>query len=345
MATAILSAMRVAIADIREKMAELLRAKGYAEDDILFLIEMYLGGELRGHTSHGLASFPGFIKEDFSKLPEPEIVKETAAFFLLDAKGNSGNIVGKRAADEAIKRAKKEVVGSAMIKNMDSWLRPGAIAQYVADQGLLAVVVNSGGGASIAPPGGYDSVLGTNPIAYGIPTEDGPLVVDMATAKHAWGQVRLANKYGTDLPVDSFYDNEGNVTLDPKKAWSVKPAGEYKGFSLALLIEIICGSLVGMPMMIDSHNAGSTYGTKLLERGGLIYVIDPEQMTGLKEFKSANSDLVSRIKATHSRKGEQVRIPGTDGSAMGDKRLKDGYVEVADEVWNEIMNLFVGGGK
>jgi L-2-hydroxycarboxylate dehydrogenase (NAD+) len=331
--------MRVAIAEIREKMANVLRAKGFADADIPFLTEMYLGGELRGHTSHGLASFPGFIKEDFSKLPEPEVIKDTAAFFLIDAKGNSGNVIGKWAADEAIKRAKKEVVGTAMIKNMDSWLRPGAIAQYVADQGLIAFIFNNGGGASTAPPGGYDTVLGTNPIAYGIPTNDGPLIVDMATAKRAWGQVRLANKYGTDLPADSFYDNEGNITIDPKEAWSVMATGGYKGFALALMIEMMCGSLLGMPMMIDTHHSGSTYGTNLLERGGLIFVIDPRQTAGLDEFKKANSELITGIKATRARKGEQIRIPGDQGSADHADKLQDGYVEVAEEVWDEIKRL------
>ena len=78
---------------------------------------------------------------------------------------------------------------------MDSWLRPGAIAEYIADQGYLAVVTNSGGGTAVAPPGGFDPVLGTNPIAYGIPTTDGSLVVDMATAKLAWAA--LASQIST----------------------------------------------------------------------------------------------------------------------------------------------------
>lgn len=112
--------MNVSISELTQKMTSVLKAKGYAEADIPFLIEMYLGGELRGHTSHGLASFPGFAKQDFSQLEEPEVVKETQAFFMLDAKGNPGTLVGKRAADEAIKRAKKQVTGTAMLKNMDS---------------------------------------------------------------------------------------------------------------------------------------------------------------------------------------------------------------------------------
>ncbi|HSW91686.1 MAG TPA: Ldh family oxidoreductase [Candidatus Saccharimonadales bacterium] len=330
--------MKLSISEVTDKMKSLLESKNYSDADIPFLINMYLGGELRGHTSHGLASFPGFVKENNLDLDQPEAIKTTDAFFLIDAKGNNGTLIGKHATDEAIARAKKQVVGFSMIKNMDSWLRPGAIAQYVAEQGFLAIVVNSGGGAAIAPPGGFDPVVGTNPIAYAIPTEDGPLVVDMATSKRAWGQVRLANKYGTDLPPDTFYDNEGNVTLDPKKAWSVMPFGEYKGFSLALLFEMMCGSLVGMDMMIDS-NSGNKFGQKMPERGAFIFVVDPEQTTGLDNFKKANSDYIQKIRATRPRKGEQIRVPGEQAGDERTAKLKEGAIDIPDELWEEIKSL------
>jgi len=331
--------MKIPVSEITDKMTAVLKAKGYVDDDIPFIVNMYLGGELRGHTSHGLASFPGFANDDFSDCAKPEVVKETHSVFLLDAKSRSGNVVGRWAADEAVKRARAEVAGISIIKNMDSWLRPGAIAEYIADQGLVALVVNSGGGASIAPPGGYDAVVGTNPIAYGIPTDEGSLVVDMATAKRAWGQVRLANKYGTKLPQDSFYDKSGNVTLDPKEAWSVMPFGDYKGFSLALFIEMMCGAFIGMPMMIDSKNTGSQYGARLLDRGGIIVAFDPAQIGSLEDLKAANSDLIRRIKATHARGGETIRIPGEEATRLHALRIQDGSLEIPDELWAEIKEL------
>jgi L-2-hydroxycarboxylate dehydrogenase (NAD+) len=331
--------MNIPIADIKKKMTSVLVAKGYKQVDIPFLIDMYLGGELRGHTSHGLASFASFVHEDYSDCEEPVILKETTSLFIIDAKSNPGALIGKRAADEAIKRARREIIGTALIKNMDSWLRPGAIAQYIANQGLFAIVVNDGGGTSIAPPGGYDPVVATNPIAYGIPTEETPLVVDMATAKRAWGQVRLANKYGTDLPANTFYNDGGEVTLDPKEAHSVKAAGEYKGFALALLIEVLCGSLVGMDMMVDTQNAGSTFGTKLLDRGVFILVIDPNQTSDDEVFKHANSDLLQRIKATRPLKGQKIRIPGEDAGIKQAVRLKEGSVDMPETLWKEIQKL------
>ena len=336
--------MKLTIKDITNKMTAILKTRGYSDSDIPFLIDMYLGGELRGHTSHGLASFPGFVQQSFGGLPKSEVIKETKALFMIDAKSNPGAIVGKRAADEAIKRARIEVVGTAMIKNMDSWLRPGAIAQYIADQGFVAIVSNSGGGAAVAPPGGFDDVVGTNPFAYGIPTEEGSLVVDMATAKRAWGEVRLANKYGTDLPADTFYDNEGNVTLDPKKAYSVMPFGEYKGFALALLIEVMCGSLLGMDMMVKS-TSGNKFGQKMPERGAFIIVMDPEQTTGLENFKKANTDFIAKIKASRPLPSERVRVPGEQALFDQTTKLKDGSIDIPGELWEEINNLDGDGGE
>ncbi len=319
-------------------MVSVLKGKGYADADIPFLIDMYLGGEIRGHKSHGLASFPGFAKEDNAGLPDTEVLKATDAFFYIDAKSNLGTIVGKRAADEAIVRAKKQVIGMAAIRNMDSWLRPGAIAQYIAEQDFVAIVMNSGGGAAVAPPGGFDPVTGTNPIAYGIPMDGVPLVVDMATSKRAWGEVRLANKYGTDLPEDTFYDEDGNVTLDPGKAWSVMSFGDYKGFSLALLVEIMCSSLVGMDMMVES-TGGNKFGQKMPDRGALILVIDPSQTTVLEDFKKAISGYIEKIKATRSLKGEQIRIPGDSAGAKQADSLKTDSVEIPGELWDEIKRL------
>ena len=331
-------AMNVPISELKTKMSGILSKKGIEEKDVAFVVNAYLGGELSGHTSHGLAGFAGFVNQDFSKLDDPEVIKETHSLFMIDAKSNSGNIVGRRAADEAIKRAQKEGLGISVIRDMNQWIRPGAVAEYIANQNFVALVTNSTRGAAVAPPGGYDPVVGTNPIAYGVPTNDGPLVVDMATSKRAWGQVRLANKYGTDLPADSFYDDQGNVTQDPKNVQSVMPFGDYKGFSLAMLVEILCGSLVDMPMMVRS-SAKNSFGGEHPNTSAIIMVIDPTQTTELSEFKDANSEFIRKVKATRSKKNEEIRIPGEQAARKKAAKIAEDIIDIPKELWEEIVNL------
>lgn len=331
--------MKVQVSKLKDKMSEVLLRAGYSKADIPFIINMYLGGELRGHTCHGLASFPGFVSKEFSSDREPIIMKETQSLFMIDANAQSGNVVGRRAADEAIKRAEKSGVGTAIVKNMESWLRPGAVAEYISEKGYVAIVINNGGEAAVAPPGGFDPVTGTNPIAYGIPTENGSLVVDMATSKRAKGQIRLANKYGTDLPPNSFYDANGEVTVDPKAAYSIMPFGEYKGFSLALLVEILCGSLVGMPMLNQGDPSNNNFGGKTPKRGGLIFVVDPKMTTDADTFTQVNSDYIEKIKSTRPRKGEQIRIPGEEAAKEQNSKITDDEIEIPDEIWEELKGL------
>jgi LDH2 family malate/lactate/ureidoglycolate dehydrogenase len=160
----------------------------------------------------------------------------------------------------------------------------------------------------------------------------------MATAKRAWGQIRLANKYGTDLPADTFYDAKGNTTLNPSEAESVKSFGEYKGFSLALLVEILNGSLVGMNMMTPNETGGK-FGDKLSERGGLIIVIDPSKTTDLESFKAANSKLVEDILTTTPLEGQTIRIPGYEAGKLQARRKQKGEIDIPDELWQEISEL------
>ncbi len=330
--------MKVKVSELKELMSKALNKRGYSSDEIPFLVETYLGGELRGHTSHGLAGFSKFASQKKTELEKPEVISQTPAFTLIDAKSNHGSIIGRDIADRAIEQAKQNISHTVMIKNMDSWLRPGEIAEYVAERDFVAIVINSGGGFAIAPPGGYDPVVGTNPIAYGIPTENEPIVVDMATSKMAWGQVRLANKFGTKLPDDTFIDSNGDVTRDPKKAEAVKPFGGHKGFAMALLVEIMCGSLLGMDMMIDS-SSGNTFAGKIRERGALIYVIDPTQINDLDEFKKANSKLISDIEAGNHKPDEKIRIPGVKAGRSKAKKLAEDSIEIEDEIWKEISGL------
>lgn len=329
--------MQVTIDALKSIMHDLLTAKGYDDEETKFITNMYLGGELRGHVSHGLAKFPGFAKKEKSVV-KLDIIKSTPACYYVDAKFGSGILIGKLAADEAIDRAKQQVIGTALIKNMDSWLRPGGIAQYIADQGFIAIVINSGGIATVAPPGGYDPVAGTNPLAYGIPTSEGALVVDMATSKRAWGEVLLANTYGTDLPADTYFDHDGNETRDPKQAKSAKPFGEYKGFSIVLLIEIICGALVGMDMAVQ-HDLDRSFGQTLPARGAFILVIDPEQTIGLRAFTQVTSAYINLIRNSNPLPDQLVRIPGDAAGLKQTKHLAEGVIDIPDELWGQLQIL------
>lgn len=325
--------MKIKVTEVRKLLEKILIKNGVGKPEARVIADEYLEGELQAKYSHGLMAFPSIIPTLSQKREKIKINKKTESLVFIDANYNLGVVVGKAAVDLAVKMARKEGVAVVLIKNMMTWLRPGTIAQKITDRGFIGLVVNNGGKPMVAPPGGYDPVIATNPIGIGIPTSKNPIVIDMATSKRAWGEVRVAEKEGRNLPKETYFDKSGNFTLEPKDAYSVLPAGGYKGFALGLLIEILTGSLVDMVM--GSHKLKGDYRT--LPRGGFILVINPEKTTRIERFKKANARLVQEIKSSRKLKGfKEIRIPGERAIKSRDKSLKRGYLEINERFLKEL---------
>lgn len=328
--------MKVKILEIRKLLIKVLVARKVSGNEAEILADEHLEGELQGKRSHGLMAFPGLVEKISSK-PKSIIKKKTGSYIFADANKNFGLVVGHNLAKQAVMLAKKQGVAIVLIKNMMSWLRPSTIAQYIAEQNMIGFVVNSGGNAMIAPPGGFSPLLGTNPIGIGIPTEKNNIIVDMATSKRAWGEVRKALAENTDLPFETYLDNKGNFAKDPREAYSVLAAGDYKGFALALFIEILTGSLIGMPMSQDKTDKADY---KNLARGAVILVLNPAFSTNLNSFKKANKKLADKIRKSKKRKGTKViLVPGDRAMIARNKNLKSGTVDLPNALWEKLKNL------
>lgn len=326
--------MKVKIAEARRLLEEILTKKGLSLADAQIVADEYLSGELQKKTSHGLMAFPSLVEKLGKRKPKPSVLKKTNSMVLIDARENEGAVVGREGADMAIEMAKKEGIGVAFIKNMVTWLRPGTLSKYVADKGYIGIVINNGGKPMVAPPGGYEPVIGTNPIGIGVPTSDDPIVADMATSIRAWGEVRKATAAGTNLPKDSYYDKKGNFAVKPEDAYSALPAGGYKGFALGLLIEVLTGSFLGREM--GSQQMTNDYRT--MTRGGMILVLNPNISTSLSNFKKQNSELVRNIKNTQKLKGvDEIMMPGEKSDKQKKENLKKGILEINDELWSSLI--------
>lgn len=325
--------MHRSITEIRERLTLALESRGIAKEDASLLAEEYLEGELEGKQSHGLMAFPSLLKTIRGPLAEAETILKTHALLVLEANGTPGIIVGKKAIGILAGMAQEEGVAVAIIKNMASWLRPGSIARMVAEMGMVGLAVNNGGKAMVAPPGGFDPVIGTNPIGIGIPTTEDPIVVDMATSKRAWGEVRKAKREGLPLPEGTYYADDGQFTTDPEQAISVEATGEYKGFGLALFIEILTGSLVGKPM--GSH---ADTEPRQRKRNALIAVFDPSKTCDPLLFTRENSALIAAIKDTRRLEGNnEILMPGERAAIKRKGNLDRGTLEIEDALWEQLQ--------
>lgn len=329
--------MKIKISDVRQTLVKIiLNRSELSKEDADTLALDYLEGELCGRKSHGVAAFLAMAEKLSGASATFKIIKETDSFLYVDAQGSLGAVIGRKLADKVSEKAHKQGVGVAVVRDMKTWLRPAAIAQYLARKDLVTWVVNTGGLPMVTPPGGREPVIGTNPIGIGIPTGAELLIVDMATSSRAWGEVRLAQKLSHQLPEHSFVDSEGRPTLDPDAAYAALPMGGYKGFGLGLFIEVLGGSLAGMHM--GKGDSSEDYRTRT--RGAFIMAINPAMTVGTEQFKQDNADFIASIKQSPVAKdSDRVTLPGDRATKTKKANEAQGYLEIDDELWHEITVL------
>lgn len=336
--------MKILIKEIRSICEKILIKKGVKFSAAKIIINDYLEGELLGKKSHGLFAFAGGVYDidDIVKKSNPNkiiVEKNFGPTALVNGHEQAGQLVAEVAKKILIKKCKKYGIAMVGTYNSRPFLRPGSQAESIAHNNLVALIFQNGGGPLVAPYGGIDPIISTNPIGYAIPTLSGPIVLDMAVSVKAWGETRIAKESKTLLPDNAFLDKKGKITLNPYQVYSVMPFGGYKGFSIGILSEIFTGSLVGNGVGLKKKGLKPGGHGKAL-RGALFIAIDPNKFTNLKKFKKENSELVKELKKSRKR-------PGVKGIFMPEERsyknkikcLKRGWLEVDKKIIDKIYQL------
>lgn len=196
---------------------------------------------------------------------------------------------------------------------------------------MIGIVLTRSAG-SVAPFGSADPLFGTNPIAFAFPTDNDPIIFDMATSPMTWTGLILAKARGEKIPEGIALDHDGNPTTDPDEA--IKGAmfpfdHGYKGSGLGMVVEIMSGPLAA--------SAYCDYKTYDKDYGNLFIAIDPELLVDIKDFKSQCSDMAQVIKNSRKQKGvNEIRLPGERARAAYKEAESSGVVEVDETVLREL---------
>ncbi len=261
--TAIDSPMRVREDDLTAFAAALLVRLGVPANRAARAAETLVLADLRGVSSHGVARLGMYARRiacgTIDPAAELTVVRESPATLALDAGDGLGLALAPEATDRAIAKASETGLAFCTVRNSSHFGIAGAYALQAARAGLGAIAMTNAG-PNVAPTGGAQPMLGTNPIAFAVPIGEGepPLVLDMATSAVALGKIEVARRAGSAIPAGWALDETGSVTTDPFAARWLLPlgghaeTGGHKGYGLALMVDILCGPL-----------AGSLWGTHL----------------------------------------------------------------------------------
>jgi LDH2 family malate/lactate/ureidoglycolate dehydrogenase len=224
---------------------------GLAPGDAALVARILVMGDLFGHHTHGvlrLESYGQRVDLGAIRVDTPIVAEKVApAIVKIDGASAMGPLVGMRALEAAMACAREAGVGLALVRNGNHFGGIGPYCHIAAEQGF-ASIIGSNASTTIAPSGGREERLGNNPLGIGVPRPGGdPVILDMAMSVVARGKIRAALKKGETIPDTWATDREGRPTTDPRQALDgfLQPMGGYKGYGLALMVDLFAGLLSG----------------------------------------------------------------------------------------------------
>ena len=324
--------VKIKLDELKEIGTKILIKHGMNSNETNIIVDTMIDDELRGRSSHGFAHLSRIV--DVYKKSKKEtitIIKENDCSALVDGGNSLGPIVANFSMKVAIDKVKSNGISIVGTINPDPFLTAGYYAKMATDENFIGIIA-ANSKARIMPWGGIDPIFGVNPIAIGIPTKERPIILDMALSRITISDIKAANREGKEIPSDLAVDANGKSTTNPNDALdgALFPIDTYKGYGLALAIELLAGPLV-------RGKAGKTIEGS---RGYLFILVDPNIFTDVEDFKDSASRLIEEIK--NSRKAEYVKdifIPGEQSEKHRENALKRGFVEISDSVFNEIQKL------
>jgi LDH2 family malate/lactate/ureidoglycolate dehydrogenase len=295
---------------------EVFLSCGLAQEDAAILADSLVQANLRGVDSHGITRVGIYVKRLKMGLVNPrpnvEVVHEGAATLLVDGDNGMGQVVGVRALDLGLDKAKESGGVSVGIRRSNHY---GAGAYYV--QRAVArdtiAFAYSNAPPTMAPWGGVNPYVGTNPYAYGVPAgEHRPIILDMATSIVARGKIILAAERNEPIPEGWAVDKRGNPTTDAREALegSVLPFGGPKGYAISLMIDIMAGALTGAGF---GPRVNSLYDNfdEPQNVGAFFQLIDIGHFVEPATFKARVDRMIEEIKSSRKAAGtEEIFLPG-----------------------------------
>ncbi len=319
---------------IRKLAGRALRNAGVPDDHAAEQLDLLLEAELRGVPSHGLLRLDRIVKRIANGVTDPKargIHHWTRPLYLrVDGQRGLGPVVANAALKALATRARENGIAVGAIRNSNHIGMLGWYAERVAAEGFT-ILAFSTSEALVHPWGARQAMLGTNPIAIGIPTGGEPFMMDTATSVVSMGEIHDHAHRKASIPPHWALDADGNPTTDANAAknGAIAPFGQAKGYALGLAFELLVGSLAGAALGRDVR--GTLDETEVCNKGDLFIVIDGPR-ADLRAYLEA-------IRQMEPASGfEKVLIPGERGRECRRRRLREG-IPLADEVWERLQTL------
>jgi len=332
------------IDQLRTVSERILLSAGVPEEDSMAVADELATANSFGHDSHGVIRLMQYVDLIEQELIVPgaavERIRSAGAMTIFDAHFNFGQVAARRALEAGLKQAQDLGTSTVMIRNCNHVGRLGSYAQQAALRGFASMMaVNAPGPGGVAPWGGIERKLGTNPIAMSGPWGNSALVLDMTTSATAEGKIRVAFQKGESVAEGLLIDAEGHPTTDPAELYADPPGAilplggplGFKGYGLSVMIDIFGGILSGSGVCRTDLPRGAN--------GVWMYFLDIDQFLDRSEYDRLVETYVENLRNSKKQSGvEEILMPG-EIECRRETRRREAGVVVPDETWRQIREL------
>jgi L-2-hydroxycarboxylate dehydrogenase (NAD+) len=300
--------------------------------------EALILADIRGVDSHGIARLPFYAERLQLGLVDPgaelTIVRETPATLALDANNGFGLTMATAAMERCIAKAEATGLCLTTVRRSNHFGIAGGYALMAARRGLGGLAMTNTA-ALVVPMFGLHAAVGTNPLAFAVPTGRGdapPLVLDMSTSAVAWGKIEVARRSGAEIPLGWAVDETGTATTDPWAARWLTPlggdraTGGQKGYGLGVVVDVLCGPLAGAAWSAHIDSARGLERSANLGHAFLAWRIDA--FRDPEEFFADVAVMLAELRAT-------TPAPGHEATGV----LAPGDPEIATEAINRVEGV------
>ena len=325
--------MRMNLRDARALAISALKGIDFDDDAAAVTADHLVDAALRGVTFGSLARILAIaerIAQSGDHRRPITMIRETPVSALIDGGDQVGYVVAHRATTLAIQKAKQS--GIAIVGANNTYYT-GLFAYYMemaTREGLVAFAAGNGP-ALTAPEGAIDARLGTNPIAFGFPSADDPVIWDVGTCAIMHGELLLHQRLGEPLPEGVAMDKDGAPTRDPAAALAgaIRTWGGHRGSGLSIVVQLL-GALCDAPVISPG----------MREMAYLVVVIDPKLFMPEDNYPARVTELSAAIRSARPVVADKpVRMPFDRSAAERRRRLQEDAVEVPDRVHAALVQL------
>jgi len=324
--------MKISCQELSKLTKKAILKYGYSEEEAEIILDLLMYAQTRGNDQ-GIVKLIGGGMPRHEKAQTPTIEKETPTTAIIHANLSMEAIAMEQAVTMAIRKAKE--MGIAIVGTHTGDGSSGAMGYWsgkIADAGLIGITMSSYPFGIVPPHGSYEPLFCTNPIAWGIPTENEPIVFDMSSSGISYYGLVEAKTKGVQVAEGLGYDKDGKETTDPAEILkgAIRPFDRGpKGAGLALMVQILGGALVGADFLNESDHDGN-----------VVIAINPEAMIGTQRFLEETTKMTKAIRQAKKLEGvEEMMVPGEPGERIRSRILERDEIEVEENLLNSLIGF------